>query len=238
MACLLFTAISDAPETLPHFSLYCYRIIGFGLRQSQHGQNFAGQGRNFHSGDGCSATDANKSHSIHCLQFKKNWAAACFLTSFMDSMNLVRLFQKFALSRAKDRAAKMETSQRYLHAGNPLVNLSPILLSGDNARSVHMLHCDLIEQGFRMQFAASYDELLILWQEERQAMVLLEVSGAHSVEAAVGAALRLKRIDPLVFVGYLADPVLHTSGLAGDAIFPRASAPLAKALREHFDNEA
>jgi hypothetical protein len=66
-------------------------------------------------------------------------------------------------------------------------------------------------------------------------MVLLEVSGPQGVEEAVNAALRLKRRDPGQFVGYLADPVLHCSGLAGDAIFPRVSRQLAKVLKRYFD---
>lgn len=108
-----------------------------------------------------------------------------------------------------------------------------ILLSGDNARTVIPLHRSLLNEGFRVQFAAYY-ELEMEWKLHRHPVVLLEVAGAHSVETAIKAALKLKRHDPQLFVGYLADPLLHTSSLAGDAVFPRDAAQLAKALRTHF----
>ena len=121
---------------------------------------------------------------------------------------------------------------------NGTIQDSPlILLSGDNERTASMLHRALCEDGFRVQFAAPYDELEPVWRHRRPSMVLLEVSGAHSVEAAVNEALKLKRLDPLQFVGYVADPALHTSGLAGDAIYPRSSEELARALRNHFRND-
>lgn len=112
-----------------------------------------------------------------------------------------------------------------------------IMLSGDNARTAYNLHRALRDEGFDVQFAAPYHELEPMWRELRPPMVLLEVSGPHSVEAAVHAALRLKRLDPLQFIGYVADPALHTSGLAGDAIFPRTSDQLADALRRHFRDD-
>lgn len=116
-------------------------------------------------------------------------------------------------------------------------DLPLILLSGDNTRTASLLHRALCDDGFRVQFAAPYAELESLWRHRRPSMVLLEVSGAHSVEAAVSEALKLKRLDPLQFVGYVADPALHTSGLAGDAIYPRSSEELAKALRNHFRDD-
>jgi hypothetical protein len=121
-------------------------------------------------------------------------------------------------------------------------DLPLILLSGDNARTAGNLHRALIDQGFRVQFAPAYTQLESLWQRHCQpnacSMVLLEVSGAHGVEAAVDAALQLKRLNPYQFVGYLADPALRTSGLIGDVIFPRSAEQLAKALRNHFRDEA
>lgn len=96
-----------------------------------------------------------------------------------------------------------------------------------------MLYRALCDDGFHVQLAAPH-ELETLWREHRPSVVLLEVSGPHTVEAAVNEALKLKRLDPLQFIGYVADPALHTSGLAGDAIFPRISEELAKALRNHF----
>ena len=111
-----------------------------------------------------------------------------------------------------------------------------ILLSGDNNRTTALLHDSLTDEGFQVQLAAGYQDLETLWQQRRHPMILLEVSGSQSVEAAVDTALSLKRRDPQQFVGYLADPVLHTSGLAGDAIFPRTPDQLASALRRHFGN--
>lgn len=113
-----------------------------------------------------------------------------------------------------------------------------ILLSGDNTRTALSLHQALLDQGFRVQFAAAYSDLETLWKQQRHSVVLLEVSDIHSVEAAVNAAMQLKRHDPQQFVGYLADPILRISGLAGDAIFPRTSEQLAIALRNHFRGEA
>jgi len=111
-----------------------------------------------------------------------------------------------------------------------------ILLSGDNARTAFPLYLALLGQGFRVEFAPTYVELETAWQQDRHPVVLLEVSHVGSVEAAVGAAMRLKRQDNRQFVGYLADSFLRTSGLAGDAIFPRDSEQLAKALRVHLSD--
>jgi DNA-binding response OmpR family regulator len=124
-------------------------------------------------------------------------------------------------------------------------DLPMILLSGDNARTSHNLHRALLDEGFQVQLAPSYSQLESLWQQHRASpdrdtpppIVLLEVSAPDAVEPAVDAALKLKRRDPLLFIGYLADPALHTSGLAGDAIFPRATEQLAKALRTYFNNQ-
>lgn len=112
-----------------------------------------------------------------------------------------------------------------------------ILLSGDNARTAALLHHSLINEGFYVQLVPGYHELETLWQQQHYPVVLLEVSGPQSVEAAVKTALRLKRQNPQQFIGYLADPVLHTSGLAGDAIFPRTPDQLASALRRYFSKE-
>ncbi len=124
-----------------------------------------------------------------------------------------------------------ELSQKSVPSESPL-----ILLSGDNARTVLPLHRSLLGQGFRVQFAP-YFELETEWKLHRHPVVLLEVSGAHSVETAITAALELKRHDPHQFVGYLADPLLHTSGLAGDAVFPRDPDQLGDALRNHFESD-
>ncbi|HTV04740.1 MAG TPA: hypothetical protein VME86_05180 [Acidobacteriaceae bacterium] len=113
------------------------------------------------------------------------------------------------------------------------VELPPILLSGDNARTVVPLHHSLLGQGLHVQFVP-YFELEAAWKKHRYPVVLLEVSGAHAVEAAINAALELKRHDPHQFVGYLADPAPYSRGLTGDAIFPRTSDKLVPALRSHL----
>ncbi|MFZ0662367.1 MAG: hypothetical protein WAM66_06705 [Acidobacteriaceae bacterium] len=132
----------------------------------------------------------------------------------------------------------MKTNQSSSPYTSPTDSLFQILLCGDNARTALMLHNALVNEGFRVQLASGYHELETIWQQCRHPMVLLEVSGLQSVEAAVRTALRLKHHDPQQFVGYLADPVLETSGLAGDAIFPRTSDQLARALKQHFGHPA
>ncbi|MGH9586216.1 MAG: hypothetical protein ACRD3F_04655 [Acidobacteriaceae bacterium] len=109
-----------------------------------------------------------------------------------------------------------------------------ILMAGDNARTAIILQQALSQAGFRVELAAGYHELEDLWEQQRHSMVLLEVSGPQAVEAAIHTALRLKYQDPRQFVGYIADPLLQTSGLAGDAIFPRGSDKLTRALRRHL----
>lgn len=120
-----------------------------------------------------------------------------------------------------------------------LGNVIPlILLSGDNAHTAYHLSQALTSNGFAVQLAPNYSDVEALWRRQHESaepvVVLLEVSGQHSVEPAVDTALQLKRHDPYQFVGYLADPLLESSGLAGDAIFPRSSELLADALRRHF----
>jgi CheY-like chemotaxis protein len=112
-----------------------------------------------------------------------------------------------------------------------------ILLASDSPRIAEALYRDLQQEGFRVHFAPGYAEIEPLWQQHQHEVVLLEVSSLHSVESAVDIALRLKRRDANQFVGYLADPLLHTSGLAGDAIFPRATRHLPQALRDYFGRE-
>lgn len=117
-----------------------------------------------------------------------------------------------------------------------------ILLAGDNPRAARALHRALLGHGFRVQSTPTYRELYAVWTQQRHsqagAMVLLDVPGGHAVEAAVETALKFKRDDPQQFVAYLADPVLHTSGLAGDAVFPRNADQLAQALRSQLRQQA
>jgi hypothetical protein len=110
-----------------------------------------------------------------------------------------------------------------------------ILLAGDNVRLTDLVSRTLIDEGFAIQLAAGYHHVDSLWHQHRHPVILLDVSNARAVEAAVAAALAVKRFDPGQFVGYLADPILRTSGLAGDAIFPRNLRQLPEALRKHFD---
>ena len=110
----------------------------------------------------------------------------------------------------------------------------PILLASDDARSAAHLHRLLREQDFVVEFAPGYGEIEALAEQHRNAIVLLEVSRDQSVEAAIEAALRVKRTGATRFVGYLADRILRNSGLAGDAIFPRHPKQLADALRNYF----
>jgi hypothetical protein len=111
-----------------------------------------------------------------------------------------------------------------------------ILLAGDDWKSVKSTHQTIVRAGFRAQLADSYSSLDNLLAEYGHDVVLLEVSGPHTVEAAVETAMRLKRQDAGQFVGYLADPILLISGLTGDAVFPRTTSKLHKALQSFFLN--
>jgi hypothetical protein len=113
-----------------------------------------------------------------------------------------------------------------------------ILLASDNSRVAESLRRKLNDEGFAVDLAPGYQALEIVWQRHRHPVVLLDVSNVHSVDAAVGAAMTIKRRDSAQFVGYLADPILRTSGLAGDAIFPRNLHQLPEALRTHFARQS
>jgi hypothetical protein len=109
-----------------------------------------------------------------------------------------------------------------------------ILLASDDARAAEAFRLKLSKEGFTITLAAGYPGLEGMWQQHRHAIILLDVVSARSVDAAVDMALNIKRHDPSQFVGYLADPILRTSGLAGDAIFPRSANLLPQLLRTHF----
>jgi hypothetical protein len=113
-----------------------------------------------------------------------------------------------------------------------------ILLASDRERLGSSLHQVLCEKGFQVAFAGDYSGLEEYLHQQRFDMVLLEVSGEHAVEAAVQTALRVKRGNAGQFVGYLADPALAASGLAGDAIFPRSPARLPETLHRFFSEES
>ncbi len=109
-----------------------------------------------------------------------------------------------------------------------------ILLGSDSEHRDSSTKEALIQAGFHVDVASGYDHAEQLWNQERHDVVLIEVSYAISVDPAVQLAMRLKQQDRRQFVGYLADPILHTSGLAGDALFPRDARRLPEALRRHL----
>ncbi len=111
---------------------------------------------------------------------------------------------------------------------------SRVLLGSDSEHLDLSVQEALIQAGFLVDVARGYEQAEQLWNRDRHDVVLIEVSYAISVDPAVQLALRLKRQDRRQFVGYLADPILHTSGLAGDALFSRDSRRLAAALRRHL----
>ncbi len=110
----------------------------------------------------------------------------------------------------------------------------PILLASDNPRMPDFLQRVLEREGFIVQLARDYEEIEAIWREHRQDVVLLEVSGPQSVEAAVDMAIRLKTHDARQFVGYVADPILRAIGLDGDAIFAPRLQRLPQDLRDYF----
>jgi hypothetical protein len=111
----------------------------------------------------------------------------------------------------------------------PLTSPS-ILLASDSERHGSSIHQLLKEEGFAIDFVGDYSR--IDPNGHGFDVVLLEVTGEHAVEPAVETALRLKRANAAQFVGYVADASLETSGLAGDAVFPRNAKRLREALRQ------
>jgi PleD family two-component response regulator len=109
-----------------------------------------------------------------------------------------------------------------------------ILLASSHRDTAELLRQRLIEEGFAIDAASGYHQVTALWQQHRHPVILLDVSSFQAAEEAVCAALSIKRHDSKQFVGYLADPILRTSGLAGDAIFTRSPRHLPQALRAHF----
>lgn len=96
------------------------------------------------------------------------------------------------------------------------------------------MHRALRQQGFAVEFAGNYAQVVALLRDREFDVVLLEVTGEHAVEPAVAAALAVKRGNAGQFVAYLADSSLETSGLAGDAVMPRSAAKVEDALRRHM----
>ena len=111
-------------------------------------------------------------------------------------------------------------------------NHASILLASDSDRHGNSMHELLREGGFAVDYAGSYSGIDTQLERRDFDVVLLEVTSEHAVESAVDAALRVKRANAAQFVGYLADADLETSGLAGDAVFPRNAEKLRNALRQ------
>ena len=107
-----------------------------------------------------------------------------------------------------------------------------ILLASDSERHGSSIRRALEQHGFAVEYAGRSAEVEPALSGRRFDVVLLEVTGEHAVEPAVEAALRVKRGNARQFVGYLADSSLESSGLAGDAVFPRNAARLPAALRK------
>ncbi len=113
-----------------------------------------------------------------------------------------------------------------------------ILLASDSERMGSSLHKVLRDQGFEVHFAGDYAGLDSLLNRRKFEIVLLEVTGDYAVEDAVQTALRVKRANAAQFVGYLADPALDASGLAGDGVFPRSATRLPDALRSFLATDS
>jgi len=111
-------------------------------------------------------------------------------------------------------------------------NHASILLASDSDRHGNSMHELLREGGFAVDYAGGYSGIDTQLERRDFDVVLLEVTSEHAVESAVDAALRVKRANAGQFVGYLADADLETSGLAGDAVFPRNAEKLRNALRQ------
>jgi len=126
----------------------------------------------------------------------------------------------------------------YVKEGSsPPVAGASILLASDSARHGSKMHRALQQQGMAVEYAGDYAQLDEALRRRRFDVVLLEVTGEHAVEAAVAAALQVKRSNAGQFVGYVADAHLETSGLAGDAVFPRNAARLPRELQQKFFSE-
>ncbi|MGA8111110.1 MAG: hypothetical protein WBD46_13965 [Acidobacteriaceae bacterium] len=117
------------------------------------------------------------------------------------------------------------------------VNGASVLLASDSERHGSTMHQALRQQGVTVEYAGDYAQLDEALRRRSFDVVLLEVTGEHAVEAAVAAALQVKRSNALQFVGYVADAHLETSGLAGDAVFPRNAARLPRELKKFLSEQ-
>jgi CheY-like chemotaxis protein len=147
----------------------------------------------------------------------------------VNSSNLTQITNRFEESRLSMDDSSSDGSSRLPNPFYP-----NILLAGDNASLADLQRRTLVDAGFTVDVADSYSLATEMWEQSRHTVILLDVSHARAVNDAVVTALKIKRRDPGQFVGYLADPILRTSGLAGDAIFPRSAFQLPQVLRKHF----
>lgn len=113
-------------------------------------------------------------------------------------------------------------------------SLVRILLGSDERRRNRLTHRVLTAAGFRVDMAEGYEHLEEFWQQGRHEIVLLEISRRESLNRAIDLGIRLKQRDARQFIGYLADPAAHGSGLEGAIIFPRDSHRLPSELRRFF----
>lgn len=112
-----------------------------------------------------------------------------------------------------------------------------ILLASDSGERGARVRHALEQAGFHVVYAGEYEGVETALGSGNFDLVLLEVTGQHAVEAAVSAALRIKRTNSEQIVGYLADASLSNSGLAGDGVFPRNSTSLPSVLRSFLRAE-
>ena len=118
-----------------------------------------------------------------------------------------------------------------------------ILLASDSRRGAEQLHRSLQQEGFTVQLASGYSDLedhnFERETPQRCHHIRMVLSCSKSpicnrLKLPSTVAMRLKRRNASQFVGYIVDPILHTSGLAGDAVFPRSPHHLPQALHDFF----
>ncbi|WP_446744831.1 hypothetical protein [Silvibacterium acidisoli] len=111
------------------------------------------------------------------------------------------------------------------------------MLAGKNSDDLKAIREVLSSAHFAVQHVGSFAEVEELWLQHRHHAVLLDVDNHESVAQALLAATQIKRHSSQQFLGYLADPILRSSGLAGDAIFARDARTLPEALLRCFEQE-
>jgi response regulator RpfG family c-di-GMP phosphodiesterase len=112
-----------------------------------------------------------------------------------------------------------------------------VLLAGKNLDELKAIREALLLANIDVQHVGSFAEAEELWLQHRPHAVLLDVDHQESVAQALLAATQIKRHKPRQFLAYLADPILRSSGLAGDAIFARDMRTLPDALVRCLEQE-